>query len=103
QLFLDRFQQLAETAKANNSARENNHRFKSEAELFQSAGIHYLPPNQRELPDAIQPLSNSESAPVITTADIKAVIHSHSNWSDGLHTIETMAKACIEKGYEYLV
>jgi len=103
QLFLDRFQQLAETAKANNSPSENNHRFKTEAELFQSAGIHYLPPNQRELPDAIQPLSNSESAPVITTADIKAVIHSHSNWSDGLHTIETMAKACIEKGYEYLV
>jgi len=35
--------------------------------------------------------------------DIKAIIHSHSNWSDGSNTIEEMAKACIEKNYEYLV
>ncbi|HTL06807.1 MAG TPA: PHP domain-containing protein, partial [Chitinophagaceae bacterium] len=30
-------------------------------------------------------------------------IHTHSNWSDGTHTIEEMAKACIARGHEYLV
>ena len=35
--------------------------------------------------------------------DIRAIIHCHSNWSDGVNTLEEMAKACIEKGYEYLV
>jgi DNA polymerase (family 10) len=35
--------------------------------------------------------------------DIKGIIHSHSNWSDGVNTIEEMAMGCIEKGYEYLV
>lgn len=40
---------------------------------------------------------------VIQTADIKGIIHSHSNWSDGSNTIEEMARACIDKGFEYLV
>ena len=40
---------------------------------------------------------------LIEPSDIKAIIHSHSNWSDGSNTIEEMAKACIAKGYEYLV
>lgn len=93
QLFLEAFQQLG--------ALTNN--FNSEADLFQSAGILYLPPNQREFPETIQPIGNPRPEPIITTADIKSVIHSHSNWSDGLHTIETMARACIGKGYEYLV
>ncbi|HEY0751268.1 MAG TPA: PHP domain-containing protein, partial [Chitinophagaceae bacterium] len=34
---------------------------------------------------------------------IKGLIHSHSNWSDGAHTIEEMAVALIELGFEYLV
>ena len=41
--------------------------------------------------------------PLIQFSDIKGIIHSHSNWSDGLHTVEDMAKACIEQGFEYLV
>ena len=39
----------------------------------------------------------------IQATDIKGIIHSHSTWSDGIHTIEEMAKAAINKGYEYLV
>ncbi|MEO6355285.1 MAG: PHP domain-containing protein, partial [Ferruginibacter sp.] len=35
--------------------------------------------------------------------DIKGIIHSHSNWSDGGYTIEEMAKAAMGKGFEYLV
>jgi DNA polymerase (family 10) len=35
--------------------------------------------------------------------DIRAIIHSHSNWSDGVNTIEEMASECIKRGYEYLV
>jgi len=41
--------------------------------------------------------------PVIELNDIKAIIHSHSNWSDGAETLESMANAAKEKGYEYLV
>ncbi len=40
---------------------------------------------------------------IIQVSDIKGIIHAHSDWSDGSHTIEAMAKACIEQGFEYLV
>jgi len=40
---------------------------------------------------------------LIQPGDIRGIIHSHSQWSDGVHTVEDMAKACIDQGYEYLV
>lgn len=40
---------------------------------------------------------------VIQLNDVKGVIHNHSTYSDGSHTLEQMAQACQQKGYEYLV
>ena len=40
---------------------------------------------------------------LIEEGDIKGVIHNHTTYSDGANTISEMARACIEKGYEYLV
>ena len=31
------------------------------------------------------------------------MVHAHSTWSDGTYSIEEMALACMERGYEYLV
>jgi DNA polymerase (family 10) len=44
-----------------------------------------------------------EWGPVIEPKDIRGVIHNHSTWSDGANTLEEMAAACIQRGYEYLV
>jgi DNA polymerase (family 10) len=41
--------------------------------------------------------------PVLQPADIKGLIHCHSNWSDGSHTIEEMAIAARNSGLEYMV
>ncbi|MDI9337483.1 MAG: PHP domain-containing protein [Alphaproteobacteria bacterium] len=35
--------------------------------------------------------------------DIKGLIHCHSTWSDGTHSIENMALTCIQLGFEYMV
>lgn len=40
---------------------------------------------------------------IIQLKDIKGIIHSHSTYSDGQHSIKDMALAAIERGYEYLV
>lgn len=50
-----------------------------------------------------QTVKPSETAGVIQPADIKGIIHTHSNWSDGSQSIEEMAKAAIDQGFEYLV
>jgi DNA polymerase (family 10) len=40
--------------------------------------------------------------PLIETADLKGILHNHSTYSDGIHSLEEMAKACRDLGYEYL-
>jgi len=75
----------------------------SEEKIFRQAGIHFIPVPLRESPDIIERARKAPLRPLIHVSDIKGIIHSHSNWSDGMHTVEEMAKACIEQGFEYLV
>jgi len=75
----------------------------SEQTIFEQAGVHFIPAPLREDPAIIEKAGKAELPPLIRFSDIRGIIHSHSNWSDGLHTIEDMAKACIEQGFEYLV
>lgn len=81
----------------------DNTAFTAEEEIFKSNHIHYIPAFLRENVSIIERAKNAPLPTVIQPTDIKAIIHSHSNWSDGSNTVEEMAKACIEKGYEYLV
>ncbi len=70
---------------------------------FRKLGISYIPPETRESPHLIQLAKKMDSLELIDYSDIKGVVHSHSTFSDGTNTIEEMAQACIEEGYEYLV
>lgn len=75
----------------------------TEALLFEKAGIPWVEPIFRDeyaYDKAAPEISISE---LINTSSIKGIIHSHSNWSDGVNTLEEMAKGCIDIGYEYLV
>ena len=71
----------------------------AEEEIFTSNHLPYLPPCLRENPA----LLHTPVHALIQPADIRGIIHSHSNWSDGLHTLEEMTKDCIRRGLEYLV
>jgi DNA polymerase (family X) len=75
----------------------------SEEKIFEQAAIPFIPPPLREDPVWITKAPLSGLPLLIQTSDIKGIVHSHSNWSDGLHTVEDMAKACIDQGFEYLV
>jgi DNA polymerase (family X) len=75
----------------------------AEEEIFQKAGIHFIPAPLREDPAWIDKAKTDPLPVLVKFSDIKGIIHSHSNWSDGSQTIEEMAKACIEQGFEYLV
>jgi DNA polymerase (family 10) len=71
--------------------------------IFADAGITYIPAYLRDAADILGKTGNKALPDIITAHDIRGIIHTHSNWSDGTNTIEEMAKACIAKGYEYLV
>lgn len=75
----------------------------SEEDLFAVANIQVIPPFMRENAAILERAKKNTIPTVIQPADIKGIIHSHSTWSDGSHTLEDMAAACIKKGFEYLV
>lgn len=77
--------------------------YNSEEAIFEQADIAYIPPYYREDPSVIEQAKKKSLPVVIQPEDIKGIIHSHSKWSDGSHSLEEMAKAAKEQGLEYLV
>ncbi len=77
--------------------------FETEVEIFDLAGLQFIPAFLREEPAVIDKAFQNSLPGVIQTKDITAIIHSHSRWSDGVNTIEEMAIAAINKGFQYIV
>jgi DNA polymerase (family X) len=75
----------------------------ADQEIFEQAGIQYIPPYLRESEPVISLAAKNEIPSVIQPGDIKGIIHCHSNWSDGINTLEQLAVACKKSGKEYLV
>ncbi len=75
----------------------------SDVAVFEQAKINFIPPYLRENAAMIEKARSIKIPHLIQPGDVKGIIHSHSNWSDGSYTIEEMARAAKEKGFEYLV
>lgn len=71
--------------------------------VFTEAKIPFIPPCLRETSIIIDKARKNKLPELIQPEDIRSIIHSHSNWSDGVNTIEEMANECIKRGFEYLV
>ncbi len=76
---------------------------RSGEEIFNKLGLQFIPASLRENGPVIDIAGKNNLPELIKNEDIKGIIHCHSNWSDGSNTLEELAKACISKGYEYLV
>ncbi|HEY9362923.1 MAG TPA: helix-hairpin-helix domain-containing protein [Chitinophagaceae bacterium] len=77
--------------------------YKNEAEIFSSVSCDYIPTYLRDDEKFIAAAKENKLPVALLESDIKGLIHSHSNWSDGVNTIEEMAKELIKRNYEYLV
>ncbi|MBV7531298.1 helix-hairpin-helix domain-containing protein [Chitinophaga sp. sic0106] len=75
----------------------------SEEEIFSKADMDYILPCLREGINEIELARNRQLPTLIQPEDIKGIIHSHSQWSDGVNTLEEMAVAARKQGFEYLV
>jgi len=75
----------------------------AEGGVFAAAGIPFIIAPMRESSEVIT-LAEQQGLPdVLQPGDIKGIIHSHSDWSDGAHTLEKMAVTARTQGFEYLV
>lgn len=73
-----------------------------EEELYAHLGYAYIPPELRENGGELEAARKGELPCLLERGDLKGDLHSHSTWSDGKASIEEMALAARELGYEYL-
>ncbi|HMP29446.1 MAG TPA: PHP domain-containing protein [Saprospiraceae bacterium] len=71
--------------------------------FFKQLNYSYVSPELRGEISYAEKSKNSEDIRLIEEKDIKGIIHAHSTYSDGINDLKSMAKACIDRGFEYLV
>lgn len=80
----------------------NNRAYASEKDLYMIAGMDYIEPELREGSFEIQAAKTNTLPKLVEMEDLKGILHNHSTYSDGKHSLEQMATYCKELGYEYL-
>ena len=73
-----------------------------EAALFAVLGLAYIPPELRENQGEVEAAATDALPELVTAADIRGMLHVHSTYSDGADSLEAMARAVRERGFEYM-
>jgi DNA polymerase (family 10) len=76
--------------------------FPTETALYRQFGLAFIEPELREGHDEVKQAAQGALPVLVTVKDIRGELHAHSTSSDGSHSIEQMAAAAKEKGYDYL-
>jgi DNA polymerase (family 10) len=76
--------------------------FPAEADFYRKFGLSFIEPELREGYDEVERAANGSLPVLVTAKDVRGELHAHSTSSDGSHSIEQMAWAAKDKGYEYL-
>ncbi len=69
--------------------------------IYTAAGLSPLPPPLREGDAWLDAAARNEVPRLIELSDMRGVLHNHSTWSDGAHSIHDMAEAARSRGLEY--
>ncbi len=73
-----------------------------EAALYRALGLAEIPPELREGDGEIEAAAGGGLPTLLERSDLKGFLHCHSSYSDGSTTIEELARACQDAGYEYV-
>jgi DNA polymerase (family X) len=74
----------------------------TEAAVYDHFDLAYIEPELREGFDEVDRAGSRSLPELVTVNDIRGDLHAHSTSSDGSNSIEEMAAAARERGYEYL-
>ncbi|HEY4189614.1 MAG TPA: PHP domain-containing protein, partial [Candidatus Limnocylindrales bacterium] len=77
--------------------------FPDEAAVYRFLDLAFIEPELREDRGEIDAAREGRLPTLITRADLRGDLHTHSEWSDGVHPIAVMAEACRRLGYAYQV
>ncbi|SMD43282.1 DNA polymerase (family 10) [Aquiflexum balticum DSM 16537] len=76
--------------------------FYNEEEAYRKAGLPWIPEELREGYFEFEWAKENKIQNLLEEKDLKGILHNHSTYSDGKHSLRQMAEYCKELGYEYL-
>ncbi|HUP79161.1 MAG TPA: PHP domain-containing protein [Pirellula sp.] len=74
----------------------------SEQLIYESLGLEFIEPELREGRGEISASSEGHLPRLVQIGDLRGDLHMHTVESDGANTLDEMASATKEKGYEYI-
>ncbi|HNQ47040.1 MAG TPA: DNA polymerase/3'-5' exonuclease PolX [Syntrophorhabdus sp.] len=75
---------------------------KSEEEIYRALGLPYIPPELREDSGEIEAAEQDMLPSLIQHEDIRGIFHVHTDFSDGVDSLERMVEAAQKFGFSYL-
>jgi DNA polymerase (family 10) len=73
-----------------------------EVAVYGALGLEWIPPEIREDRGEVEAARKGGLPRLVERDDLRGVLHVHTEWSDGRATIQAMAEAAREGGFEYL-
>ena len=77
-------------------------KFPTEESFYKKLGLGFIPPEIRHGTDEIATAAAGKLPKLVELADIKGDLHTHTNFSDGVNTLEEMIAAGKARGYQYI-
>ena len=78
-------------------------KLQNEEDIYRQLGMQYIPPELREDAGEIEAaLAGKLPEDLITLDDIRGMVHCHTTYSDGKHSVEEMVRAAEAMGMKYI-
>jgi DNA polymerase (family 10) len=74
----------------------------TEEAVYERLGYQWIPPELREGRGELEAAARGELPELVTEEDLRGELHAHTTASDGRATLEEMALAARDRGFEYL-
>src|SRR5579872_6092646 len=74
----------------------------TEEEIYKALGLAWIPPELRENWGEIEAAAEGRLPKLVELSHIRGDLHMHTTETDGRATLEEMAEACRERGYQYV-
>ncbi len=74
---------------------------RTEEEVYERLGLAWVPPAMREDRGEIEAAARGQIPRLVRVDDLRGDLHTHTDLTDGVASLETMADAARRRGYEY--
>ncbi len=73
-----------------------------ESAIYDLLGLQFVPPELREGGEEVARASENRLPKLPVRSDIQGVIHNHTSYSDGMHSLREMAEGARARGFGYI-